>query len=47
MKVEIEDYNIDKFREWLRQEKGEVDLDDDDLAIELNKFIELNLDLIF
>ena len=44
MKVEIEDYNIDKFREWLRQEKGEVD---DDLAIELNKFIELNLDLIF
>jgi len=45
MKIEIEDYIIDKFKKYLESEN----LETDDLTIrdKLNNFIELNLDLIF
>jgi len=45
MEIEIYKYNIDKFKKWCKKEKIEIK-DEDDLERELNKFIELNLDLI-
>lgn len=46
MKLNIEEYNINKFKEYCEVEK--IDLDDEqDLENALNKFLENNLDLLF
>ena len=44
MKIKIEDYIIDKFKEFLKSEGLETDITT--IQDKLNKFIEQNLDLI-
>ena len=46
MKIEIEDYNIERFKKYLENEDDKA-VDLDDLAYKLNKFLEMNIDLIF
>ena len=46
MKIQIEEYNIKKFKEFWKSE-GEPIKDEQDLETKLNKFIEQNLDLIY
>jgi len=44
MKIEIEDYVLDKFKDFLIKEG--LKTDEDTIKVKLNDFIELNLDLI-
>jgi hypothetical protein len=44
MNIEIKEYIIDKFKEYLKRE--DLDTDEETIEDELNKFVELNLDLI-
>jgi len=46
MKINIEEYNINKFKKWCKEEDIKIN-DLQDLENALNKFIENNLDLIF
>ena len=46
MKINIEEHNINKFKEWCKEEEIKIE-DEKDLENALNKFIENNLDLIF
>lgn len=46
MKINIEEYNIKKFKEFCKREDLSLN-DKQDLEYNLNKFIENNLDLIF
>jgi len=46
MKIEINDYNIEKFKKYLESEEEKA-IDLDDLAYKLNKFLEMNINLIF
>jgi len=46
MEIDIEEYNINKFKDFWKSEGEEIQ-DEQDLKDKLNKFIEQDLDLIF
>jgi len=45
MKINVDKSNVNKFKEFYKNDKDEV-LKDEDLETELNRFIEINLDLV-
>jgi len=46
MKINIDESNIKRFKEWCKSEEIEIK-DQLDLEHQLNKFLEMNLGLIF